>query len=171
MFETFIGTYVLIVNITDAPISGTDGAEINETFFTISPLESYRDPKYSELDFEYLPNGGWGKKGGMWNTSWHTYTEDPWYQDSASVFTNKSYNGWHNLVVVVANGYNIYYIDGVQVAKNGPSNSTFDYFLPRKDMNIDFNLWFITGEDEGELVNSKYVEDIDWVFHEKDTVD
>lgn len=163
------GTYAARVRFTDAPVSGSDGAGINETFFTISPLESYRDSKYSELDFEYLPNGGWGDTGGMWNTSWHTYTPDPWYQDSNSVFTKKSYNGWHNLVLVVANGYNTYYIDGVQVAQNGPANGKSDYFLPRKNMTIDFNLWFITGEGENPLVNSKYVQDVDWVYHEKDT--
>jgi len=165
----FNGTYAARVRFTDAPVSGKDGAGINETFFTISPLDSYRDSKYSELDFEYLPNGGWGETSGMWNTSWHTFTEDPWYEDAAQVLTKKSYDGWHNLVVVVANGYNTYYIDGVQVAKNGPGNGQADYFLPRKNMTINFNLWFIAGDGENPLVNSKYVEDVDWVYHEKDT--
>lgn len=159
------GTYAARVKFTDTPTSGTDGAGINETFFTISPLEGYRDPNYSELDFEYLANGGWGEGQGIWTTSWHTYTADPWYKDGSSKFGAGSYAGWHNLVINVANdGTTTYFIDGKQFTQDTP------YFGPRKLMNIDFNLWFITGEGENPLIASTYVEDVDWVYHAKDTV-
>jgi hypothetical protein len=158
------GTYAARVRFTDEPISGTDGAGINETFFTISPLEGYRDPKYSELDFEYLANGGWGEGQGIWTTSWHTYTADPWYKDGSSKFAGGSYAGWHNLVINVASdGTSTYFIDGKQFTKDT------QYFGPRKNMSIDFNLWFITGEGENPLNASTYVEDVDWVYHAKDT--
>ncbi|MBC8060048.1 MAG: glycoside hydrolase family 16 protein [Clostridiaceae bacterium] len=159
------GTYAARVKFTDAPTAGTDGAGINETFFAISPLEGYRDPNYSELDFEYLPNGGWGAGQGMWTTSWHTYTADPWYKDGSSKFGSGSYAGWHTLVVTVANdGTSTYFIDGVQFTQDTP------YFGPRKNMTINFNLWFITGAGENPLNASTYTEDVDWVYHAKDTI-
>ena len=159
------GTYAARVKFTDAPVTGSDGAEINETFFTISPLDGYRDPTYSECDFEYLANGGWGSGQGIWTTSWHTYTEDPWYKDGSSRFGSGSYAGWHNLVITVADdGTTTYYIDGTQFTQDSP------YYGPRKDMTINFNLWFITGSGENPLVASSYTEDVDWVFHAQDTV-
>ncbi|WP_235096993.1 hypothetical protein [Amycolatopsis decaplanina] len=77
----FEGTYAARIRFSDAPVSGPDGDRINQTFFTISPLRYDNDPIYSELDFsEYLPNGGWGEAGPVnFQTSWHTYTPDPWY--------------------------------------------------------------------------------------------
>jgi hypothetical protein len=158
------GTYAARVRFTDTPVSGTDGAGINQTFFTISPLEGYRDPNYSELDFEYLPNGGWGSGQGMWTTSWHTYTPDPWYKDGNSKFKAGSFAGWHTLIVNVASdGTSTYYIDGAQFTKDTP------YYGPRKLMTINFNLWFITGEGENPLNPGSYVQDVDWVYHAKDT--
>jgi hypothetical protein len=161
----FAGTYAARVRFTDAPLSGPDGDQIVETFFTISPLSYNNDPNYSELDFEYLANGGWDVPGPtMWMTSWYTYTPDPWYQDSLSNNSRTSYNGWHTLVLVVAGGEMKYYIDGALKATH-----TGKYY-PRKKMSINFNLWFIA---EGLLSNTAsrtYIQDVDWVFHIKDTV-
>jgi hypothetical protein len=158
------GTYAARVRFTDAPVSGPDGDQIVETFFTISPLNYNNDPNYSELDFEYLANGGWDVSGPtMWMTSWYTYTPSPWYQDSRSNNSPMSYNGWHTLVLVVANGEMKYYIDGVLKATQSGK------YYPRKKMSINFNLWFIA---EGLLSNTasrSYVQDVDWVFHIKDT--
>ena len=53
------GTYAARVQFSDAPVSGPDGDRLVQAFFTISPLAYDMDPDYSELDFEYLPNGGW----------------------------------------------------------------------------------------------------------------
>jgi len=159
------GTYAARVKFYDTPTSGTDGAGINETFFTISPLEGYRDPTYSECDFEYLPNGGWGDGQGMWTTSWHTYTADPWYKDGSSKFSGGSYAGWHTLVINVASdGTTTYFIDGSQFTQDTP------YYGPRKNMTINFNLWFITGSGENPLNSSTYIEDVDWVYHAKDNI-
>lgn len=159
------GTYAARVRFTDEPVSGTDGAGINQTFFTISPLESYRDPNYSELDFEYLANGGWAQGQAMWTTSWHTYTATPWYKDGSSKFDVKSYAGWHDLIInVAADGTTTYFIDGKQFIQDGP------YYGPRKLMNIDFNLWFITGKGENPLNASTYVQDVDWVYYAQDTI-
>ena len=80
----FEGTYASRVRFTDTPVSGNDGDHINETFFTISPLNGDLDPTYSELDIsEYLPNGGWGETGPInYQTTWYTYRGDPWFADN-----------------------------------------------------------------------------------------
>ena len=158
----FAGTYAARVKFSDLPVSGSDGGAINETFFAISPLAYDNDPNYSELDFEYLANGGWGVSGPtMWCTSWYTYCNTPWSKDNVYNLSNTSYAGWHTLVITVGNGEINYYIDGNFKAKH-----TGKYY-PRKNMSVNFNLWFL---GEGPLTSSTYVEEIDWVFHVKDSV-
>ena len=46
------GTYAAKVYLTDAPTTGPNGDDVNETFYAISPLASCDDPNYSENDFE-----------------------------------------------------------------------------------------------------------------------
>ncbi len=57
------GTYAARVRFVDVPTDGPSGDQLVESFYTISPLKAPMDPDYSELDFEYLPNGGWGIAG------------------------------------------------------------------------------------------------------------
>src|SRR5256885_267987 len=57
------GTYAARVRFVDVPKDGPIGDQLVESFYTISPLKAPMDPDYSELDFEYLPNGGWGRGG------------------------------------------------------------------------------------------------------------
>lgn len=54
------GTYAARIHFSDAPLSGPDGDQVVETFYMISPYVKPNDPDYSEMDNEYLPNGGWG---------------------------------------------------------------------------------------------------------------
>jgi hypothetical protein len=133
------GTYASRIRFTDTPASGTDGDHINETFFTISPLNGDLDPTYSELDIsEYLPNGGWGEQGPInYQTSWYTYRNEPWLADNVHSEQRSSLDGWHTLVAQVANGHIVYYIDGVQVGDHSGK------FYPRQTMTINWNLWFI----------------------------
>jgi hypothetical protein len=147
----FEGTYAARVKFSDTPATGADGAQVVQTFFTISPYNS-GDPQYSELDFEYLSNGGWGLTGPtMWNTSWNSTT----VRTSAS--SNQSYNGWNDLVMVVSGGVVNYYINGVL------KTSHTGIYYPRRTMQIDFNQWFIDARGPA----SSYVEDVDWVYHAK----
>ena len=55
------GTYAARVFFRDEPTYGPDGDEVIQTFYAISPLKAPMDKNYSETDFEYLPNGGWGE--------------------------------------------------------------------------------------------------------------
>ncbi|WP_238014502.1 glycosyl hydrolase [Dactylosporangium sp. AC04546] len=161
----FEGTYASRVRFTDAPVSGNDGDHINETFFTISPLNGDLDPTYSELDIsEYLPNGGWGETGPInYQTTWYTYRNEPWFADNVHSEQRQSFDGWHDLVVTVANGHVIYYIDGVQMGDHSGK------YYPRQTMTINWNLWFIdTAAHTGGL--STYIEQVDWVLHAKNQV-
>jgi hypothetical protein len=159
------GTYASRIKFSDAPVSGPDGDHVNETFFTISPLNGDLDPTYSELDFsEYLPNGGWGETGPInYQTSWYTYQNEPWYADNVHSEERQSFDGWHDLVIQVANGHIVYYIDGVQVGDHSGK------YYPRQTMTINWNLWFIdTAAHSGGL--STYAEQVDWVLFAKNQV-
>jgi hypothetical protein len=159
------GTYLSRIKFSDAPATGTDGDIINQTFYTISPLEGYRDPTYSELDFmEYLPNGGWGGPQAGWQTTWYTYTAEPWYKDGLSDSQERSYAGWHDIMATVANGKVVYHVDGQAVATHAGK------FYPRKNMSIDFNQWFIDLTGHQGSGTSVWQQSVDYVYHAKKQV-
>jgi len=155
------GTYAARVRFTDQPSSGPGGDQIVQSFYTISPLKAPMDPDYSELDFEYLPNGGWGNAGAMiYGTTWFTFSPEPnWKKDNVFNTLVGSQAGWHTLVTQVADGKVKYFIDGKLLAEH-----TGKYY-PRSLMSINFNLWFIRDGAIGSRDKRQYQEDIDWVFH------
>lgn len=155
------GTYAARVRFSDQPVSGVDGDQIVQTFYTITPYREPLAPDYSEMDYEYLPNGGWGSGDlTFFVTTWETVQIEPWNADNTSSSVQGSLAGWHTLVTQVMNGTVRYFVDGKMIAQHGG-----EYF-PDAPMSINFNLWFI----EGGLVQTEalrsYQEDIDWVFHE-----
>lgn len=165
--EYLEGTYAARIRFTDAPFSGSpDGDQINETFFTIMPLAYNMDPNYSEVDFaEYLANGGWGASGpNFWMTTWETYQPSPWVPVSQSDHISQSYAGWHIVSCIISGGLVKFYIDGVLKATHGGN------YYPESIMSINFNLWFIDGGLVPSSSMRTYVEDIDWVYHAKNTV-
>ena len=155
------GTYAARLRFSDQPISGTDGDQVVQTFYTITPYEEALDPDYSEMDYEYLPNGGWGGSDlSFYVTTWETVQIEPWNADNTSSSKQGSLAGWHTLVTQVTGGTVRYFVDGKLIAQHGG-----DYY-PDAQMSINFNLWFI----DGGLVQAEglrqYEEDIDWVFHQ-----
>ena len=159
------GTYASRVYFSDTPTSGPDGDNLVQTFYLISPQEYDLDPDYSELDYEYLPNGGWGVDGSvLFATSWETFRLEPWLADNTSDLLALSFEGWHTLVIQVADGTITYFIDGEEFARHG------DEYYPEVPMSINFNHWFINGGliDSGEP--REYIEQVDWVFFVADTV-
>ena len=155
-FQFLHGTFAARVKFADAPQSGPDGDQLYQTFFTISP---YKSRPYSEIDFEYLPNGY-----GSVTTPHFFFTL--WQTTHKNVSTNiaASYAGWHTLLVDDADGVHThFYVDGVLVY-------TASVYYPAALMAIDFNQWFPTGS----LVNSStprtWLEQIDWVYLAKDTL-
>jgi len=132
------GTYASRVKFADAPVTGNDGDHLVSTFFTITPLNAPLDPNYGEIDFEYLPNGGWGETQNiMYETTWETYQAEPWVADNIHGSQYKSYAGWQDLVFTVKNGHVKYYINGELVADHSGK------YYPETPMSVNWNLWFI----------------------------
>ena len=118
------------------------------------------DPDYSELDYEYLPNGGWGIDGPtLYATTWETFSPEPnWKKDNVFKTTNGSQAGWHTLVTQVMPTKVRYFVDGNLFAEHG------DNYYPEDTMSINFNLWFIRDGMSKATEARQYYEDIDWVF-------
>ena len=155
------GTYAARVRFTDAPVSGPGGDQIVQSFYTISPLKAPMDLDYSELDYEYLPNGGWGVDGPtLYATTWETFSPEPnWKKDNVFKTTNGSQAGWHTLVTQVLDKNVRYFVDGKLFAEHGGE------YYPEDTMSINFNLWFIRDGMTKANERRQYQEDIDWVFH------
>ena len=154
------GTYAARVRFTDQPVSGPGGDQLVESFYTISPLKAPWDPDYSELDFEYLPNGGWGIEGPtLYATTWETFFPEPnWKKDNVFHTVGGSQAGWHTLVMQVVNQKVQYFVDGKPFVEHGGN------YYPEDTMSINFNLWFIRDQMTKAKEVRKYQEDIDWVF-------
>ncbi|GAA4640791.1 cellulose binding domain-containing protein [Actinoallomurus vinaceus] len=145
----FEGTYAARVYFNDAPTTGPNGDHVNETFYTITPDDSL----YSELDNEYLPNGGWGAPGPtLYTTTW--YSADAMDRQTHNVIS--SLQGWHTLQMTVAGGTVTYYVDG-----NVYFSTTGKYY-PREKMTIDFNEWFIDLPFSGART---WNEKVNWVYY------
>jgi hypothetical protein len=156
------GTYAARVRFTDKPVSGPGGDQIVESFYTIAPLKAPMDPDYSELDYEYLPNGGWGIAGStLYATTWETFSPEPnWKKDNVFQTSSGSRAGWHTLVVQVIDQKVRYFVDGKLLVEHGGN------YYPEDTMSINFNLWFIRDGMVSANEPREYQEDIDWVFHQ-----
>jgi hypothetical protein len=155
------GTYAARVRFSDDTLNGPDRDQVVQTFYMISPLREPLAPEYSELDVEYLPNGGWGRTGPtLFATTWETFRPEPnWKAVNASDSKAASYDGWHTFVIQVADAQVHYFVDGVPFATHGGD------FYPESLMSLNFNLWF-TGKGLGSAPEPRqYREEVDWVFH------
>ncbi|MET0624696.1 MAG: glycoside hydrolase family 16 protein [Pyrinomonadaceae bacterium] len=160
------GTYAARVRFTDDPVEGPGGDQLVQSFYTISPLKAPWDMDYSELDFEYLPNGGWGiAEPTLYATTWETFYPEPnWKKDNVFDTWLGKRAGWHTLVTQVSNGKVKYFVDGKQLADHG------ERFYPESLMSINFNLWFIRDGAIKSAEPRSYQEDVDWVFFESGSV-
>jgi hypothetical protein len=160
------GTYATRVRFRDTAVSGPTGDQLVETFYAISPLKKPLDPSYSELDFEYLPIGGWGLPGPtLYVTTWETFRPEPnWLADNVSSHTTGSRDGWHTLVLQVAHGTVTYFVDGARMGTHGGP------YYPEVPMSINYNLWFLRDGLSRSRDQRRYEEDVDWVFHQAGTV-
>ncbi|WP_143200075.1 glycoside hydrolase family 16 protein [Kitasatospora sp. CB01950] len=128
----FHGTFAARIRFSDKPSSGRTGDHVVQTFFPISPEDS--SANYSELDYEYLPNGGWGAPGPKLDTtSW--FKADP--PDRVTHAVKQRLEGWHTLMVTSTDGKAVYSLDGKELFTSS------DKYVARERMDIHFSNWFI----------------------------
>ncbi|MFJ5921749.1 glycoside hydrolase family 16 protein [Kitasatospora sp. NPDC092948] len=128
----FHGTFAARIYFSDKPSSGRTGDHVVQTFFPISSSDD--SANYSELDFEYLPNGGWGSPGPKLDTtSW--FKADP--PDRVTRATKQRLEGWHTVVITATEGKAAYSLDGKELF-----TSTGKY-VARENVDIHFSNWFI----------------------------
>jgi hypothetical protein len=157
------GTYAARVHWRDAPMTGPNGDQTVQTFYLIAPLKAPLDADYSEVDFEYLANGGWGSPAKtLFVTTWETFRPEPqWLQvNTTRPVEGISREGWHTLVVHLANRQVTYFIDEEVVATHG------EPYFPEEPMSINFNLWFIKDQLARSSEPRTWQQEVDWVFHE-----
>lgn len=160
----FEGTYAARIRFSDTPVQGEDGDVVVQSFYVVSPLKHDFDPEFSEVDWEYLPNGGWDDpQTRLYGITWQTVRIEPWQAFNQAHQEKRSVAGWHTLILQIKDGKTRHYLDGVMLAEHGGRN------YPVVPMSINFNQWFSPG---GLLPVSNiariYEQDVDWVFHAKD---
>ncbi|OLZ61305.1 hypothetical protein AVW11_24535 [Streptomyces amritsarensis] len=151
----FTGTYAARVHFGDKPAGGRNGDHVVQAFFPISPSDSSDD--YSELDFEYLPNGGWGTAGPrLDNVSW--YKADP--PDRVNHTLKQRLEGWHTLMITAVNGSVTYSLNGKELFTSSGK------YVPREKMDIHFSNWFIDLPFTGGP--RTWDMKVNWVYHKAD---
>ena len=155
------GTYAARVRFSDAPVQGADGDPVVQTFYAVAPLRHDFDPEFSEIDWEYLPNGGWGSgRTRLYGISWQTARIEPWQAHNQAHEEFGSHEGWHLLVMQVEAGRTRHYLDGRLLATHGGRN------VPVVPMAISFSLWFSPGGLLPANADARvYQQDVDWIFH------
>lgn len=159
--KVLIGTSSARVRFSAAPVSGVDGDPIVQTFYQVAPLRFDYDPQFSELDFEHLPNGGWGSPlPRLYAITWQTVRLEPWDAHNHPVEKPGALDGWHVLTMQVTPTHTRHYLDGRLIAQATGRH------VPVVPMSLNFNLWFSAG---GLLPPGPtprvYVQDVDWVLH------
>ncbi|MDT0610178.1 cellulose binding domain-containing protein [Streptomyces lancefieldiae] len=144
------GTLVARVYFSDEPANGQDGDHVSQSVFAISP--DHESEKYSELDFEYMANGGWGRYGPILDTtSWRSSD----LGDRVTQPHQLKLGGWHTLAMTAADGKVTYSVDGKVLFTSGKK------YLPREPMSVNFSNWFIDLPFKG---NRSWVMNVDWVY-------
>ncbi|WP_157845557.1 glycoside hydrolase family 16 protein [Kitasatospora phosalacinea] len=150
------GTYAARVYLSDKPGSGRNGDHVVQTFFPISPEDS--SANYSELDYEYMANGGWGSTGPQLDTtSW--FKADP--PDRVTHALKQHLQGWHLMMITAVDGKVTYSLDGKDLFTSSGK------YVAREKLDVHFSNWFIdllpslgTGRTWDMKVN--------WFYHKAD---
>jgi hypothetical protein len=150
-----IGTTTARVRFRDTPGSRDP---VIQSFFLAGPLKHDYDPDFSEVDFEYLPHGGWGEpETRLYGVSWHTVRIDPWQSFNQASILQGSFDGWQLLTVQVEATRTRHYVNGRLIGEHTGRN------VPSQPMAISFNHWLSAGAVAG--APREYQFDVDWVLH------
>lgn len=151
-----IGTTTARVRFRDTPGSRDP---IIQSFFLAGPLRHDYDPDFSEVDFEYLPHGGWGEPGTrLYGVSWQTVRIDPWQSFNQASIVPGSHDGWQLLTVQVEATRTRHFVNGRLMGEHTGRN------VPVKPMAISFNHWISAGALPG--APREYSYEVDWVLHQ-----
>jgi hypothetical protein len=154
-------TFAARILFTDIPEMGEDGDGVVQTFFTIASWDQADQDAYSEFDFEYLPNGGWGIAGEtLWETSWEKVG------DSRSTRQRASHAGaWQTLAVQTDSVETRYFVNGVSAALHP------EPYVADGRMSVNFNHWFISDRLKTRNTEKRmYSYCVDWVFVRTDSL-
>ncbi|MEU3051438.1 cellulose binding domain-containing protein [Streptomyces sp. NPDC006984] len=144
------GTLVARVHFSDEPASGRDGDHVSQSVFAISL--DHKSKKYSELDFEYMPNGGWGRYGPLLDTtSWRSSD----LGDRVTKPHQRKLGGWRTLAITAIDGEVTYSVDGQVVFTSGKKH------YPRESMSINFSHWFVDLPFKGPR---SWEMEVDWLY-------
>ena len=163
------GTYAARIMFTDEPAFGPDIDIPVSAFFSINTPRYDNDPEYSECDFEYLCNGGWGETSDatLFITTWEKRSEIENTEDKLTDgHSTHLGNQWHIFSFRVMDGTVTYYLDDVEIPQAQPHGGIY---YPESPMSILFNNWFFTIEMSNCDIR-RYFYYIDWVYHVKDEV-
>lgn len=167
------GTYVTRIKLSNAPIGSSESDKTVQAFYTITPLEFGNDPDYSELDFEYLGNGGWGQNSSaLFTTSWETYQVTPEENyDNVSDVSSKNYaDRWVTMAIQVDDNEVRYYLSDDNAPNDGEvllaTHSGDEY--PETPMSINYNIWFIENGFDSSGAQRSYQQEIDWLYFVED---
>lgn len=150
-----IGTTTARVRLRDTPGSRDP---IVQSFFLASPLKHDYDPDFSEVDFEYLPHGGWGEaQTRLYGVSWHTVRIEPWESFNQASIAPGSFDGWQLLTLQVEATRTRHYVNGRLLGEHTGRN------VPSQPMAISFNHWLSAGAPEGGPRQHSF--EVDWVLH------
>jgi hypothetical protein len=155
------GTYAARVRFADAPSRGAGGDPVIQTFYAVAPLRFDHDPRFSEIDWEYLSQGGWGSdKPRLYAIAWQTVRVEPWDAHNAAHETFGRFGGWRTLVVQVGAAQSRWFIDGRELVRHGGRNH------PVVPMALSFNLWFSPGGLQPPSAEPRqWQQQVDWVLH------
>lgn len=150
-----IGTTTARVRFRDTPGSRDP---VIQSFFLASPLKHDYDPDFSEVDFEYLPHGGWGEpETRLYGVSWQTVRIEPWESFNQASILKGSFDGWQLLTVQVEATRTRHYVNGRLIGEHTGRN------VPSQPMAISFNHWISAGAVVGAVREHQF--DVDWVLH------
>ncbi|MFG6443413.1 glycoside hydrolase family 16 protein [Roseateles sp. LKC17W] len=154
--KLLIGTTSARVRLRDTPGSRDP---IVQAFFLAGPLRHDYDPDFSEVDFEYLPHGGWGSPDTrLYGVSWQTVRVQPFQPFNQASQLPGSFDGWQLLTVQVEATRTRHYVNGRLLGEHTGRN------VPAKPMAISFNHWLSAGAVAG--APRAYAFEVDWVLHQ-----
>lgn len=148
------GTTTARVRLRDTAAKDT----VVQAFYLAGPLKHDFDPEFSEVDFEYLPHGGWGAPDTrLYGVAWQTVRVEPWLSFNSAGQLKGSHDGWQVLTVQVEAGRVRHYANERLLNEAGGRN------VPVQPMAISFSHWLSGGATPGAARAHEF--EVDWVLH------